>query len=320
MNQAVQRQTKGPLAPLPLKEGVAPSRVWLAEGPWLTVGQFLLERFQYLAQADLLSRLERGEIVTSDGTAVYESSPYQPKQWLWYYRDVPNEAPVPFPMPILFANEHVIAVDKPHFLASIPGGQYLRHTALTRLRQHFNDASIVPLHRLDRETAGVLLFCRQPALRGAYQSLFQNQQVDKVYEAIAPTNRTHAFPLCYQSRLQAIDGQFLVQQIAGEPNSTTHLSVLASWHDDNHGALSWYQLQPITGRKHQLRVHLTALGTSIINDSYYPTRRDKAAEDDFSAPLQLLARSIGFVDPISNEYVVFKSQQQLSLAPKQMAD
>ena len=318
MQTAVKQNKEGLQAPLPIKDGITPSRVWLPDGSWSTMGQFLIERFAFVAETDLLRRLEQGQIVDSNGTPIQANSPYQSTQWLWYYRQVDNEVSVPFDMPILYVDDNLIVVDKPHFLATIPGGQYLKHTALARLRRDFNEADICPLHRLDRETAGVLLFCRQPDLRGAYQTLFQSQRIDKVYEAIAPANPNQLFPLQYSSRLEAPEGQFLVQETQGEPNSQTVISVLASWHDNQHGDLSWYQLQPITGRKHQLRVHLYALGTPMLNDSYYPTGQPYVAFDDFSRPLQLLARSIGFVDPITQEYRQFHSQQQLAHLPSHL--
>lgn len=308
-------QQGGLQAPLAVKNGIAPSRVWLPEGDWHYVGEFLLQRFEHVAPEALQKRLAQGDIVDAQGKPVHFHTPYRPQQWLWYYRYVENEVPVPFAMPILYADDTLIAVDKPHFLASIPGGQYLQHTALTRVRQLFDDATITPLHRLDRETAGVLLFCRQPALRGAYQSLFQSQLVDKVYEAIAPVSRVVQFPLQYRSRIVAPKGQFLMKEVAGEPNSDTFISLLRTWQDPDHGVLGWYKLQPSTGRKHQLRVHLHALGTPIIHDSYYPPGQPPLAADDFSHPLQLLARSIAFIDPISHEYRIFTSQQQLACLP-----
>lgn len=315
MHSAV-KQTEGLLAPLPVKNGITPSRVWLPLGPWRHMGQFLTERFEHVAEQDLRHRLEQGDIVTSAGHAVHFHTPYQPNQWLWYYRYVPNEVVVPFEMPILYADEALVAVDKPHFLATTPGGQYLAQTALVRLRQHFNDANITPLHRLDRETAGVLLFCRKPSLRGAYQRLFEEQAITKEYEAIAPANTVVAFPLLYQSRLEAPKGQFLVQAVAGDPNSQTHIEVSRSWQDARLGALSHYILRPITGRKHQLRSHMLGLGTPILNDSYYPPGQPYLAPDDFSRPLQLLARAIAFTDPLTQQPRRFVSQQQLALLPQ----
>lgn len=316
MKNAVKQNTGGLLAPLPIKNGVAPSRVWLPLGQWPTIGAFLFERFAHVAVADLRQRLAQGDIVTSSGQPVCEHHPYQANQWLWYYRAVPNEVPVPFEMPILYADEHLIAVDKPHFLASTPGGQYLTQTALVRVRQHFNEAQITPLHRLDRETAGVLLFCRAPSLRGTYQRLFQEQKIYKQYEAIAATHPTWQFPLCYQSRLLAPKGQFLMQEAEGPPNSQTQIAIAQSWYDEQIGPLSQYILHPITGRKHQLRMHLLGMGIPILNDSYYPAGQAFLAADDFSRPLQLLARSIAFIDPVSQKQRQFCSQQRLRYLPE----
>lgn len=316
MTNAVKQNAEGLQAPLPIKDGVTPSRVWLPPGTWPTMGTFLFERFAHVAPSDLRQRLAQGDIVTSTGQPITEHQPYQANQWLWYYRAVPQEVDVPFAMPILYADDHLIAVDKPHFLASTPGGQYLTQTALVRVRQHFNEGQITPLHRLDRDTAGVLLFCRTPALRGAYQRLFQEQKVHKVYEAIAATHPSWQFPLCYQSRLVAPKGQFLMQEIEGRPNSQTHIAITRSWHDEQKGPLSHYELQPITGRKHQLRMHLLGMGVPIVNDSYYPSGQPFLAPDDFSRPLQLLARSIAFVDPVTQQYRHFSSQQRLRYLPE----
>lgn len=315
MHSAV-KQTEGLLAPLPVKNGITPSRVWLPLGPWRHMGQFLTERFEHVAEQDLRHRLEQGDIVTSAGHAVHFHTPYQPNQWLWYYRYVPNEVVVPFEMPVLYADDGLIAVDKPHFLATTPGGQYLAQTALVRVRQHFNDANITPLHRLDRETAGILLFCRQPTLRGTYQRLFEQQAIHKEYEAIASANPTVSFPLLYKSRLEAPKGQFLMHEVAGEPNSQTHIAVAHSWHDACLGPLSHYILRPTTGRKHQLRTHMLGLGTPILNDSYYPAGQPYLAPDDFSRPLQLLARSIAFIDPVTQQPRRFVSRQRLALQPQ----
>lgn len=316
MTSQVRSRQEGLQAPLAAVNGITPSRVWLPQGDWPSMGAFLRQRFQFVQESDLRLRVERGDIVDSQGQAVHFDQPYQANQWLWYFRQVANEVAVPFDMPVLYADDHLIAVDKPHFLASTPGGQYLQHTALTRVRHLFNEPLITPLHRLDRETAGVLLFCRQPALRGAYQSLFAAQAVDKTYEAIARSNDQLESPLTYRSFIASRKGQFLVQeQSAPAPNSETHIEQHVRWQDPDHGSLSHYVLQPVTGRKHQLRVHLHALGTPIVNDSYYPPGQTPLAPEDFTKPLQLLARSIGFIDPQTKQYRQFQSLRTLALLP-----
>lgn len=301
---------RAPPSPLPMRGGVAPSRVYLPPGPWATLGDFLRERFPHLPEDILRLRLERGDIVDGEGMAQRAGQPYRPHGWLWYYREVPDEAAVPFALEILYRDASLVAVDKPHFLASTPGGRYLRETALTRLREQLALPHLSPMHRLDRETAGVLLFCADPAKRGAYQALFQSREVRKEYEAWAPWRADLAFPLRYCSRVEAVPGRFVMREMEGEANSETHVDVLA-----RRGDWACYRLRPMTGRKHQLRVHMNALGMAILNDRFYPECVAADAEDDLSRPLQLLARAIEFIDPFSGESRRFESRRVLQGPP-----
>ncbi|KAA0890748.1 pseudouridine synthase [Pusillimonas sp. ANT_WB101] len=292
--------------PLPVREGVAPSRVFLPKGPWLLLRDFLVQRFPYMPAQVLLDRLARGEIVDGDGTAQHFDSPYMPLHWLWYYREVLAEVSIPFDLPVLYRDDCLVVVDKPHFLASIPGGRHLKETALTRLRQSLDLPLLSPLHRLDRDTAGVLMFCIDPQHRGAYQSLFQQRAVQKEYEAIAPIRPDLSLPMVYRSRLQAKVDEFVVEEIEGEPNSETLIDLA-----EHRSALGLYRLYPHTGRKHQLRVHMSALGIPICNDGFYPVLREYAQADDFSRPLQLLSRAIEFKDPYTGSMRRFESQRSL---------
>ncbi|WP_226952928.1 pseudouridine synthase [Mesopusillimonas faecipullorum] len=295
-----------PPCPLPMRGGVSASRVFMPPGPWRTLFEFLRERFPHVPEHILEARLARGDIVDGAGMAQRADKPYQAQGWLWYYREVPDEAAVPFELKVLYRDDALIAVDKPHFLASTPGGQYLRETALTRLREQLSMPEISPMHRLDRETAGVLLFCADPDKRGAYQSLFQSRQVQKEYEAWAPWRADLALPLCRRSHLLAVPGRFVMQEAPGEPNSETHIEVQA-----RQGEWAHYRLRPTTGRKHQLRVHMNALGITICNDRYYPIDQAMDLDDDLSRPLQLLARAIAFPDPFSGQIRRFESELEL---------
>lgn len=296
-------------APLAGRDGVAPSRVWLPEGSWLYVGQFLEQRFERIGAQWIRLRLERGDIVDTTGQPVHYYTPYRAQQWLWYYREVAHEVPVPFDAPILYADDLLIAIDKPHFLPSIPSGSYLYHTAVTRLRKHFNNYDITPLHRLDRETAGIMLFCVQPRFRGQYQALFQSQEVIKEYEAVAPIPLERAFPIWVQQKMAPIPGEFRMRCVPGTPNSETYIELLRQARGLGH-----YRLQPRTGKKHQLRVHMQSLGVPIINDSLYSANSIERDARDFSHPLQLLARSISFIDPVTREFRSFSSQRRLTWA------
>ncbi|UHL62920.1 RluA family pseudouridine synthase [Paralcaligenes sp. KSB-10] len=293
-------------APLPVRDGVAPSRVYLPAGPWPTLLEFLLERFPYVEPAVLRRRLDCGEIVDAAGQAQIGASPYRPQRWLWYYREVADEIPVPFDLPILHRDEHLVVVDKPHFLASTPAGRYLRETALFRLRNALDLPLLSPIHRLDRDTAGVMLFSVNPDSRGPYQVMFQSREILKEYEAIAPFRPDLSLPCVHRSRIQPQSSYFTMEEVAGEPNSETRIELL-----DQSAGLGRYRLLPRTGRKHQLRVHMSALGIPICGDGFYPTLHAHRSEDDFERPLQLLARSIEFIDPLSGRPRRFESQRQL---------
>ncbi|OSZ41069.1 pseudouridine synthase [Alcaligenes faecalis] len=300
--------------PVPSRNGVSPSKVWCPRGPWTSLDAFLLERFPHMDPDVLRERLARGDILDQNGVPQQPGSSYQPDRWLWYFRMVENEAVVPFEMPVLYVDDRLIAVDKPHFLATTPGGRYLYETALTRLRRDFAEDGISPIHRLDRETAGILLFCRDPAARGAYQSLFQQGGIEKEYEAVAPFQDKLANGLVYSSCMKEVPGRFVMEEVAGEPNSSTEILCERQWHNGQGQHLALYRLRPHSGRKHQLRVHLSSLGASIINDVFYPELLPEREADDFSQPLQLLARHIAFVDPLTGQPRRFSSQRQLELA------
>lgn len=300
--------------PLPERDGIPPSRVYLPEGPWERLLDFLSERFPRMPQALLHSRLEAGDIVDDHGVAQRPDTPYRAGRWLWYHREVPDEVPVPFELPVLYRDKRLVVVDKPHFMATTPSGRYLRHTALVRLRNELGLSTLSPIHRLDRETAGILVFCADPACRGRYQALFQAREVIKEYEAVAVPPASLEFPLVYRSRMEEMPGRFLMHEVAGPANSETRIELLR-WLGT--GGLAHLRLSPLTGRKHQLRVHLNALGMPILNDGFYPPapydeHNEERAEEDFQRPLQLLARAIEFRDPVDGRTRRFESQRVLS--------
>ncbi|NYT37521.1 pseudouridine synthase [Allopusillimonas soli] len=298
--------------PLPMRDGIAASRVYLPRGPWKTLGEFLPGRFPHVPAEIIARRLAQGEIVDGTGVAQRADSAYRAGMWLWYYREVPDESVLPFDLPILHQDARLVVVDKPHFMASTPGGRHLRETALTRLRRLLALPDLTPLHRLDRETAGVLMFCADPAARGAYQSLFQARAVVKEYEALAPLPGGLALPLTRRSRLEDVRGCFVVREAPGAPNSETRIELMGL--DGCPDGMARYRLLPLTGRKHQLRAHMSALGLPIVNDGLYPRRQAATAPDDFRQPLQLLARAIAFRDPFLGIMRRFESTRSLRLS------
>ncbi|MGB1309661.1 MAG: pseudouridine synthase [Leucothrix sp.] len=307
------------VSPLPMREGVSASRTWLPKcgsyknqtetyGHWDTVLAFLIERFPFMPPALFCERMARGDIVNQDGTPFREDSPYQAETYLFYYREVPDEPAIPFYEDILYKDDHIIVVDKPHFIPVTPTGRHVKESLLTRLKHRYQSEQISPIHRLDRETAGVMLFSCDKQYRSAYQTLFQNREVHKTYEAIAPIT-DHAFPLTHRSRMVKSETTFFImQEVAGEPNAETHIEII-----ETKGRLARYQLKPVSGKQHQLRVHLMSLGSPILNDPFYPELLPKDRCDDYSKPLQLLAKSIEFTDPFSNQLRRFESQRSLNL-------
>ena len=298
-------------APLPLRDGVKPSYLCLPHDVRY-IGQpllrFLCERFSFVDEVGWRARLNSGFVVAADGAVLSESASYRAGETIYYYREVSreDEPRIPFDEVILHVDEHLIVVDKPHFLPVIPSGRFLRETLLTRLRlrpelQHLNVADITPIHRLDKDTAGVMLLSHNRATRGAYQSLFQSRAVTKIYEAIAPTRTDLDYPLRVASRMVRGEDFFLTQEVEGEPNAFTTIELI-----ENRGAYSRYRLYPETGKKHQLRVHMLSLGMPLLNDGLYPVPTPMDVVD-YDKPLKLLARSIEFIDPISNHYHRFMS-------------
>lgn len=281
------------------------STVHLPSGAWTTVLDCLCAHFAAIGRAQWLERIARGRVLDGQGVAVTPHTPYRAGLCIHYYREVVDEAPIPFGEAVLHVDEHLVVADKPHFLPVTPAGAYVEQTLLRRLIRRLGNAQLVPLHRIDRATAGLVLFSANPASRAAYQALFRERRIDKRYEALAPALPGMAFPLLHRSRVVPGDPFFRMVESAGEPNSETLIGVI------ERGEPCWrYALQPVTGRKHQLRVHMAALGAPILGDTLYPSLAEKSA-DDHRHPLKLLARSLAFSDPLSGEPRRFESRLRL---------
>ncbi len=298
-----------PPQPLPTRDGVGASCVALPPGLWPTVAAFLTERFGAIAPAVWQQRMAQGEVVDEHGVAVTASRPYQPHLRVYYYRALDVEPRIPFDEFVVFQDEHIVVADKPHFLPVTPSGRYLQETLLVRLKRRLGMDTLAPMHRLDRETAGLVLFAVQPATRGAYHGVFMQHTVEKRYEAVAAWRSDVALPLTRHSRIEEGDRFFYQREVPGAPNATTHVELLA-----RHGALGRYRLTPVTGKQHQLRVHMNALGLPLLGDRFYPDVQDIPV-DDFSAPLQLLARSLAFTDPVTGQPRYFESTRRLAALP-----
>lgn len=287
--------------PLHDANGLAASRLQLPTGPWLTVLDCLCARFPAITPEQWRDRFARGSVLDAAGVPMAVDAPYRLGAEIRYFREVANEAPIPFEETLLHIDAHLVVADKPHFLPVTPAGGFVHQTLLARLVRRLCNPHLVPLHRIDRDTAGLVLFSANPETRDAYQSLFRLRRIRKRYEAIAPALPELSFPLVRSSRLQAGDPFFRMREVEGMPNCETRIEVV------DRAGTSWrYALEPVTGRKHQLRVHMCALGAPIDNDRLYP-RLVPIADDDYTRPLQLLARSLAFVDPLSGIARTFES-------------
>ncbi len=291
--------------PLPIVDGVAPSYLWLPQGSSGSMLAFLVERFPAIGEAAWRDRMARGLVADGAGERLAPDSAVRAGARIWYYRELEAETPIPFEGRVLFQDQHLVVVDKPHFLPMMPAGRFLHETLLVRLKDQLGIADLVPIHRLDRETAGVVLFSSNIASRGAYQSLFQKRRVSKVYEALAAPLPLLSYPHVHCSRMVEAEEFFRMQEVEGEPNSETIVEMV-----EMRGKLALYRLQPHTGRKHQLRLHMASLGAPIANDPFYPVALP-CKGDDFTRPLQLLARSIAFDDPLTGAARQFASERTL---------
>ena len=287
-------------------DGLAASRLQLPAGPWATLIDGLCARFPAVSREQWHTRFERGLVQDREGNPLQPMQPYRVGLELRYFREVVDEARIPFREAVLHADDDLWVVDKPHFLPVVPAGRHVAETLLARLRVASGNADLVPLHRIDRATAGLVLFSARRETRARYQALFRDRTIGKVYEALAPGLPALAFPVIRRSRLVPGEPFFRMREADGEANSETRVDVIAS------GGDHWrYRLQPVTGRKHQLRVHMAALGAPIANDTVYPDLGMNVDPLDYSRPLKLLARQLSFVDPLTGLRREFTSRLEL---------
>jgi tRNA pseudouridine32 synthase/23S rRNA pseudouridine746 synthase len=293
-------------------EGVSASRVYLpADQSHSNILQFFIAQFPHIDKAEWESRFSEGLILNLEGDVLAANAPYQPNTHLLYFRRLAREPEIPFQEQILYQDEHILVADKPHFLPVTPSGLYLHQTLLNRLKKKTGIQTLSPIHRIDRDTAGLVIFSVKPQERAQYQNLFRDRVVTKVYQAIAPYSEVLSamLPMTYQSRIEESEHFLQMEEVEGEPNTDTLIELLEA-----KGKWARYQLTPGSGKKHQLRCHLNALGIPIQFDQIYPVLTPYQEYDlDFSRPLQLLAKQISFKDPIRGETFYFSSKRELKL-------
>lgn len=294
-----------PRSPLPQRHGLGAA--WLRtpdrrpEVSWDSMGDWLRSRLP--AVVDVAGMLAEQRFVYDDGRPVGGADPYRPHTFVWFYRDLREEAPVPGEVMVLHRDERIVVIDKPPFLSSIPRGRHVVESVVVRLRNALDLPELSPVHRLDRVTSGLLVLTTERAWRGPYQVLFQERRVTKTYRALAPYADL-GFPVSVRNHLRKQRGRWQVDVVPdAEPNAETRVEL-----ESRQGDLAVYRLTPLTGKTHQLRVHLHGLGIPIVGDPLYPEVQDVEV-DDFSSPLQLLASELSFTDPVDGTERLFRSER-----------
>lgn len=290
------------------RDGVGASVIATPSGDWPTCLAFLEQRFPAVTAGEWLARVTGGTVVDERGETIRPDTPYRPNSRLFYFRSVAEEPCIPFAESVLFQDDLIIVADKPHFLPVTPSGRYVQETLLVRLKRRLGIETLAPMHRIDRDTAGLVLFTVEPHTRDAYQRLFRERSIEKTYEAIAPWRADLVLPTIYRNRLVESDEFMQMQASHGDANALTAIELI-----ETSGAMARYRLRPLTGQKHQLRMHMAALGIPIVNDRIYPVLEpDTGAAQAWDRPLKLLAQAISFIDPITGRTRSFESKRTLS--------
>lgn len=277
------------------------------EEPYPSILDFLVKRFPRIDRETWEKRICTGKVLDEKNSPISFNTRYAPRKRLYYFREVEREERIPFEERIIYQNDHLLVADKPHFLPTTQGGRFIEESLIHRLRLRTGNDHIAPIHRIDRETAGLVMFSLNPEARAAYQLMFENREVKKVYHAISgvePEEYKREWQV--ENRLVRGTPPFRIEESEGEANSKTRIKLV-----DARGGRAYFHLFPSTGKKHQLRHHMASLGMPIENDKYYPRLKDESP-DDYGRPLQLLAKELRFIDPVSGEPKQFVSDRYLN--------
>lgn len=277
-----------------------------ADKPYPSMVEFLCKTFPAVSRSQWADRIQQGKVLDERRNPITADTKYCPAQRLFYFREIENEPVIPFSEHILFQNDQLLVACKPHFLPVIPGGRYVQECLLNRLRNRTGIDDLTPLHRLDRETAGIVIFSVNKNTRGLYHGLFMHGKVEKTYQALAEMNRPpQENQWIVENRIVRGEPRFRMTTVPGIANAHSHIRLLEI--SGNRGRFS---LQPVTGKTHQLRLHMSGLGFNIVNDRMYPVLQPQT-DDNFAQPLQLLAKSVRFHDPLSEKDMEFRSEREL---------
>ncbi|MFC4207411.1 pseudouridine synthase [Vreelandella malpeensis] len=199
---------------------------------------------------------------------------------------------------------------KPHFLPVTPGGRYVNECLQQRLRQSTGIEALQPVHRLDRVTAGLVLCSLNPETRALYHQLFKSRQIHKTYQAIAEVDGATSWvgrEWEVRNRIEPSEQRFRMRITEGDANSYSVIRCV-----QQNGTRALFELHPVSGRRHQLRLHMQSLGWPILNDRYYPVLQP-LSPDDYMRPLQLLSKGFEFTDPVTHEHRCIEYDGDLTL-------
>ena len=278
----------------------------IAAKPYPSLLVFLCERFPAITREIWAQRIAGGKVLDENGQRLTLATEYTPLRRIFYFREVFSEPCIPFAETILFLDDEILVACKPHFLPVIPGGRYVDECLLNRLRRSTGIEDLVPLHRIDRGTAGLVLFSVNKKSRGLYAGLFLNRLIEKTYQAVAacqPLQETASWHV--ETRIERGEPGFRMTTAPGRVNASSAINLV-----EVRGELARFTLRPHTGKTHQLRIHMSGIGFAILNDSYYPELLTERA-DNYAAPLQLLAQRLNFKDPLSGRNREFRSGREL---------
>lgn len=277
-----------------------------AEKPYPSIVEFLCQTFPAISRNRWAERILEGKVLDDQGKPITAETQYSPSQRIFYFREIENEPVIPFAEQILFQDDEILVACKPHFLPVIPGGRYVEECLLNRLRNRTGMADLTPLHRLDRETAGIVIFSVNPKTRGLYHELFMHGKVEKTYHALAEVNQPpRENQWTVENRIVRGEPRFRMKTVPGVANARSHIQLR-----EVKGNRGLFSLQPVTGKTHQLRLHMSGLGFRIVNDRVYPDLQPER-DDDFDQPLQLLAKMVRFHDPVSGQHREFRSGREI---------
>lgn len=277
-----------------------------ASAPYPSIVDFLCRVFPAISRDKWAQRIRDGKVLNDSGEPITAKTPYSPSKRIFYFREIENEPVIPFAEQLLFQDDELLVACKPHFLPVIPGGHYVEECLLNRLRNRTGLADLAPLHRLDRETAGIVIFSVNPKTRGLYHELFTHGKVEKTYHALGGVNQPpQVKDWIVENRIVRGEPRFRMKIIPGAPNARSLIQLLQV-----KGNQGLFRLQPVTGKTHQLRLHMSGLGFGILNDRVYPDLQPET-EDNFDKPLQLLAKQIRFDDPVAGTVREFRSEREL---------